>query len=41
MFSKILYGTSVMCLHSEKNGQLGKIGKTMSYKEVLGEFGRK
>lgn len=34
MVSKTLSGTSVVCLHSERNDQLGKICKTMSFKEV-------
>ena len=38
MFSEFLYGTSVTYLHSEENGQLGKICKTVSYKEDSGEL---
>lgn len=39
VFSEFLYGASVTYLHSEENGQLGKICETMSYKEDLGELG--
>lgn len=39
VFSEFLYSASVTYLHSEENGQLGKICKAMSYKEDSGELG--